>query len=303
VISRAPGFGIAGPTAGHAATFVDRGVLAIAAGAVFAASGTFDLEPSGSVINLGAFDIAGTTLDVLGGSLHGNPGSNPYHLGALPTTVEFAPTLTTGSSGGIDAEITTRIVGVIPRRWVLRVTSQTVTATSSGNDGTLIWAGSGELQATGNFVNAGRTELSGDVQVSAAKLVNAPGASIIVSGLNSRLTVTGPMSNNGTLSVGPGSKVSVNGTYSQSAGGSLGMDVLALVAGPYLQASGTAALAGTLLLGDGGGYTPQAGLVLPIVTAAAIAGKFAHVADAVRGPGIVSHVTYSHTAVSVDTGK
>jgi hypothetical protein len=108
-------------------------------------AGTFDLAMGGTINGHGIFDIASTTLNVQGGSVFAGVLSNPYHLGALPTTVEFEFPIPASSTGTIDVEIATKLQGTIPKHWTLDVTGGPVTASSSGNNGTLGWEANVQL--------------------------------------------------------------------------------------------------------------------------------------------------------------
>ncbi len=121
VNSNAPGFGLSGATGITGPLFVDLGRLDVAPKQSFSAAGVFELAAGGTIDNRGGFSIDGTTLDVHGGSVLGQPPSVLYHLGAQPAVVRFEPPVPAGSSGTIDIGMPVTLYGVIPRHWTLDV--------------------------------------------------------------------------------------------------------------------------------------------------------------------------------------
>ncbi len=302
VTSNAPGFGMAGSTGAPRPVFVDQGRLDVAPKQGFSASGIFDLDTGGTIDNGGDFSIDGTTLNVQGGSVLGQPPSVLYHLGAQPATVRFEPPGPAGSTGTIDVGMPVTLYGVVPEHWTLDIVGgpgPALTASHSGNNGTLIWGSSAPLAVTGTFVNAGQVDVTGgSLQMTAPDFVNAPHGRVVVSS-DGGLSDSGDLSNQGSVEIGPGNRFSVLGNYSQSAGGDLAVAAAGSFAVGYLSVGRTASLGGTLTIEKMPGLKVQKGSTAPLVTAHTIAGRFRPVRG-VDGPGPALAVVYAPGTVTLE---
>jgi hypothetical protein len=280
LVSNAPGLGT--DVAAHTnPVFADSGVVEVGPKAVFNAAGTFELATGGSIVNHGTFNIASTTLDVEGGSALGEPLSNPYHLGESPTTLEFASPPAPSSRGTVDIEIQTGLDGVVPSHWALDVGAGPVTATpGSGNDGTLNWEAGVGLTLAAAFVNHGT--------------LNDP---------SSNLSVTGSLTNDGSLELGATARASFSANFDQGSGGSLAIAVAGPSSFATVTAGGQAVLGGALAVDKLASYHPQAGDALQLLTAHQVSGTFHDVSGTAPGPGLTSSVSYSAGAVTLKVEK
>ena len=302
VTSNAPGFGIVAPP--HATpVFVDKGAVQVGTKGVFAAAGVFDLASGGTISNHGIFDYAGTTLNLDGGTVTAGVLTNPYHLGAGPSTVVFGHPVPAGATGTIDVEIPTTLVGVIPKRWTINVTAGSVTAVGSGNDGTLDWGTSTELITTEPFVNASTlNDSSGTLEVVSPDFVNAATGHILANNADAGVMVTGNFSNYGRLLVGP-NRVSVTKNYDQTATGSIELTVTGTYAFGFVSVDGRAILGGALAVAKLRSYTAAAGDSQQIVIAHGLSGIFRDVSVFEDGPGLLTKLNYSAGGVSIEVQK
>jgi hypothetical protein len=114
-------------------------------------------------------------------------------------------------------------------------------------------------------------------------------------------TSQGNVINNGTLA--PGNSVGtfhIGGNYNQSAVGHLEIELASLASRDELTITGTASLAGTLAVSILGGYTPQAGDMYEIMTAAGFAGtKFTTSSLPTLTGGLSWTVNYGTSAITL----
>ena len=300
--SNAPGFGIVAPP--HVTpVFVDQGAVLVGPKGAFAAAGVFDLATGGTINNRGIFDYASTTLNIDGGTVTAGALTNPYHLGAGISTVVFEHPMPAGATGTIDVEIPTTLQGVIPKHWTINVTAGSVTAVSSGNDGTLNWGASAELTTVEGFVNASTlNDYSGTLEVVSPDFVNAVTGHILANKAGGGVMVTGNFSNYGALLVGP-NRVSVTKNYAENATGRLELTVTGTYAFGLISADGRATLGGALTVAKLPSYKAAAGDSQQIVVAHGLSGTFRDVSMFADGPSLVTTVNYSSGGVSLEVKK
>ncbi|HWE82516.1 MAG TPA: hypothetical protein VG265_12780 [Gaiellaceae bacterium] len=99
--------------------FTNRGMVRVTAKGTFGCSGAFLLAPTGKIQTSGAFDIAGSTFEIAGGSVVKGTLVSPYHLGVGPTTIVFKGRLPKSSHGKIDVQVPTKVAGAAPKGWKL----------------------------------------------------------------------------------------------------------------------------------------------------------------------------------------
>lgn len=305
LVSAAPSFSVnPSSSSGPPPLLVDQGAVTIQPKASFSCGCTFDLKPAGRVFNHGEFDFAGMTLNAQGGSLLGVPVSNPYHLGAQPSRVNFFPA-PPGSKGSLDIEIPTTIAGVVPAGWLLDVTGGGLTAgAGSGNRGTVDWAANTSLGAIGSFTNWGTINTSGfSFNVTAGNFVNAANAHLIANGPASRVAVTGNFSNSGSVLLGPAAVLSTSQSFTQAPSGRLGVAVSAASTYGAVKVSGAASLRGALAIDKLPSYIAHAGDTQEIVSAASVRGAFHPVTGTRYGGGLIATVSYGAQTAVLTVGK
>jgi hypothetical protein len=312
VLSNAPGFGLA--AAPHVIpVFVDHGIVQVGPKGVFVAAGVFDLATGGTISNHGIFDYATTTLDLDGGTVTAGVLTNPYHLAAGPSTVEFESPMPAGSTGTIDVEIQTTLRGKIPKHWTVNFTGGSITAVSSGNNGTLNWGASAQLLTAQPFVNTGAVnDYSGDLEVSAPPtsesrqpptvFVNAATGHILAKEADAGVMVTGNLSNYGSVQLGP-NRLSVTGNYVQTASGSLELAIVGPDNFGFVTVDGRATLGGALTIGKLASYTAHSGDSQQILTAHTVSGTFRPTRVPEDGPGLVTKVDYGAGGVTLEVQK
>ena len=252
------------------------GRLNVAPKQSFSAAGVFDLAAGGTIDNRGVSSSTGRPSTSKG------LGPGPAALGPLPPgrparRREVRSPGTGGVEGAIDIGIPVTLYGVVPKHWTLDVVGgpgPTLTASHSGNNGTIIWGANAPLSATGTFVNSGDIDVTdGSLEMTAPDFVDAPGSHIAVIG-DSGISDSGNMANHGSIGLGPGNRVSVSGDYSQSATGDLTVAVAGSFSTGTLSVGGHASLGGALTVEKIAGLKVQSGDMAQLLTAHTISGRF-----------------------------
>ncbi|MFZ0665693.1 MAG: hypothetical protein WAM97_08050 [Acidimicrobiales bacterium] len=153
----------------------------------------------------------------------------------------------------------------------------TIDVPSTGYDTALI--------VGGNLTNDGTFEVDGVLSVSIKSgdaFINDP-----VSGTKGNLQVgdapldiTGPLDNEGLLSIAAGGSVDVSLTYTQATSGLFEPQVASASSYGVLNVTGDATLAGTLEPTDAAGYTPPVSTTWTVLNSAGLSGTFSTVSGA-----------------------
>ncbi|MES2974492.1 MAG: filamentous hemagglutinin N-terminal domain-containing protein [Pseudomonadota bacterium] len=234
-------------------------------------------------------------------------GSNGLTLGTTGTIVNDAGAtlyLTPDGSGVISTASGGRLInnGTVAFSGAFAPSSTSAINAKLDNNGTLAVT-DGTLVLAGILsANAGVIDLqasSSALSTSSRDFVNSATGSII--GFGTLNLGGGTLTNNGNVNPGDASGagvLNIAGNYVQGSGGTLTIDAASSSLSDKLQVSGTAALAGTLNVGETGGYTIGYGDGYVAVTAASVGGTF----TVISGPmGVTLTPVYGASSVSLYT--
>jgi hypothetical protein len=227
----------------------------------------------GAVILVGAIvDVPGTltnssgaSLALLQGAIVNTPVFNHGELDAGNSGDRINGPLTTFPSSGIGVGGTLTVAGGFTNNGTIQLTRY---------DG----SGPAELAVNGVLVNAAGATI--ESLVGAGPGMRALSATLVNHGIvtiNANTTVAAGVSNDGTLTIGPGATLTVTGDYTQWSAGTLDVQLGGTPAsGQFgqLVVTGTANLDGTLQIDLVNGYTPNPGDSFTIVTYAMENGDF-----------------------------
>jgi hypothetical protein len=177
-----------------------------------------------------------------------------------------------------------------------------LTASRSGNNGTIIWGANGPFTTSGTFVNTGSVDdTGGSLNLTAPDFVNGPGGKVVVTN-DGGFSSSGNFRNDGDVDLGPGNRLSVAGNYSQAPGAALGLGAGGNFSVGSVSVGGTANLGGALAVGKVAGLKVGPGATASIVTAHAVAGRFKPVSG-LGGTGAALVLSYGPMAVTLGPGK
>jgi hypothetical protein len=219
--------------------------------------------------------------------------------------VTFAASVPDSSAGTVDFGIGLTLSGVVPKKWVIDNISgiaPALTASRSGNNGTIIWGANGPFTTSGTFVNTGSVDdTGGSLNLTAPDFVNGPGGKVVVTN-DGGFSSSGNFRNDGDVDLGPGNRLSVAGNYSQAPGAALGLGAGGNFSVGSVSVGGTANLGGALAVGKVAGLKVGPGATASIVTAHAVAGRFKPVSG-LGGTGAALVLSYGPMAVTLGPGK
>lgn len=234
-------------------------------------------------------------------------GSNALELGASGTIINDSGAilfLSPDGSSVISTASTGRVIndGTIAFYGGFAPASTSAIGAKLDNNGTL-QVTDGTLVLAGTLTdNAGVIDLqasSTTLSTSSRDFVNGATGSII--GFGALNLGGGTLTNNGNINPGDATSagvLNIAGSYVQGSGGTLTIDAASTSLSDKLQVSGTAALAGTLNVGETGSYTIGYGDGYTAVTAASVGGTF----TVINGPmGVTLTPVYGAASVSLYT--
>jgi hypothetical protein len=164
--------------------------------------------------------------------------------------------------------------------------------------------GHAKLTAAASFTNAGTITLesinqgwASDLAVTSGTLTNT-GTFIVNPGSGGPRRITGDFLNQGSF-VLDGISLSLAGAYTQTVAGVLSETGLRPGAGALLQVSGTATLDGTLSIALAGGYVPNVGDPLSVLTFGSRSGDFAATSGFDLGGGLFLSPQYDDSSLTL----
>ena len=222
--------------------------------------------------------------------LHGS-----FQLGVNQTQILNQGTIVADASAGINIDPTSTGIG-FANEGTLSVTGGNLSILAGPflNAGTVTIDADRTLTRTGDYSqDDGLTTVHGTLATTSGGAVQVEGGTV-----NGTGTVAGPLNNiGGTVSPGDltGTLAATNG-YTQSAGGTFDIQIGGLDAADYdsLAVTGTATLAGTLVVSRVNGFAPSKNDVFTILSAGTRVGEF----DAIVSCDVVE-VLYTDTTVEI----
>jgi hypothetical protein len=266
---------------------------------------------SGTVTQGGVIENSGTVsiqnlLTIIGGTICGNVvqvGIDGQPGGSLA----FAKTVAAGLACGTDvptdqlfiANITGTLTGSVPRGYTVAIgdggsSFANITASTTKNQGTIEPGFGATVTFSGNLKNKGTLEvpassftttidfggtltnfknlvLDGAAQIDTAELNNRnPSSTVSVGGVG--VTLDGPMSNAGVLSIAAAGSLSISSTYAQSSTADYEPQLGSTSSYGVLDVADMALLSGTVAAQDADGFTPPSGSTYVVLTSAGLDG-------------------------------
>ncbi len=275
----------------------------------------------GVIDNSGAMSMQ-NPLTVDGGTVCGNEvqiGLDGQSGGSLA----FAKTVATGPACGAGiptdqlfmANITSTLTGTVPKAYTVAIgdggsSFANITASTSKNLGTIEPGFGATVTFTGNLKNKGTLEVpasgyttnidvggtltnkkdvlfDGATAVSTASFNNQnPGATVAVGGFG--VSLIGPMSNAGVLSIEAGGSLAISSSYQQASTAKFEPQLASTSSYGVLNVTDGASVAGTLAASDAAGFTPPSGSTYVVLTSGGLGGTaFEHV----LGPFTAQYIT------------
>jgi hypothetical protein len=264
---------------------------------------------SGTVTQDGVIDNSGSLsiqnpLNVNGGTICGNT----LQLGVDGQTggsLAFATTVTSGPACGtgiptdqlLIANITSTLTGTVPKAYTVAIGDggagfANVAASTTKNLGTIEPGFGTTLSFFNNLKNKGTLEvppsgftttidlggtltniksvvLEGATQIQTAELNNRNPSSTVSVG-NFGVSLNGPMSNTGVLSIAAGGSLSISSTYAQSSTAVYEPQLASTSSYGVLESADIALLSGTVAAQDADGFTPPSGSTYVVLTSAGL---------------------------------
>jgi hypothetical protein len=163
------------------------------------------------------------------------------------------------------------------------------------------------VSATASFFNAGKIELTNGDGCGNGATLNLKGATLTNTGtLNvanphgGTRAIQGNLINDGTLLLAAGETLQLSGNYTQGSTGSVKTLIASESSFGSVSVTGSAALAGTLILRQISPFKASLGSRFTIVSAISLTGKFAtETEDQVNSTGLYYQPTYSGTAATL----
>jgi hypothetical protein len=291
---------------------------------------------TGTVTQGGVIDNSGTLsvqdpLTVSGGTICGNAVQVGID-GETGGSLAFTKTVLSGPACGTDiptdqlfiANITGTLSGIVPRGYVVAIgdggaSFANITASGTKNQGTIEPGFGATLTFTGNLKNKGTlevpassftttidlggtltnfkdVELDGASQIDTADFNNQnPSSTVSVGGVG--VSLNGPLSNSGVLSIAAGGALSVSSTYAQSSTAQFEPQLASTSSFGVLNVADTALLSGTLAAQDAEGFTPPSGSTYVVLTSGGLEGTmFQNVLGAFTAQYITSDTDVQLTA-------
>ena len=275
-------------------------------GGTIAAGGTLTVNSGVDyAINTSTATLLNRTLVIQ--NLLSIEGSNGLELGATGTIINDSGAilfLSPDGSSVISTASTGRVInnGTIAFDGGFAPASTSAISAQLDNNGTLQVVNGALVLAGTLTANAGVIDLqtsATELSTSSRSFANGAGGSIV--GFGTLNLGSGTLTNDGTINPGDAAAAGVlhiTGNYVQGTTGTLNIDAASSSVSDKLQVSGTATLAGTLNVGETGGYTIGYGDGFMAVTAASVGGTF----TVINGPmGVTLTPVYNATSLNLYT--
>ena len=151
------------------------------------------------------------------------------------------------------------------------------------------------IDVGGTLTNKKAVVFDGATQISAANFNNRKARLQPCRWAGSAVSLTGPMSNAGVLSIAAGGSLAISSSYQQGSTAMFEPQLASTSSYGVLNVTDGASLAGTLAASDAAGFTPPSGSTYVVLTSGGLGGTaFEHVTGAVHGA--VHHERYGRAA-------
>jgi hypothetical protein len=167
----------------------------------------------------------------------------------------------------------------------------------------LVTVSAGYSTFSGAWTNSGSVLAQSGSTLSLSSSASFNSGSILATGAT--VSVSGWLTNAGTIHLDAHSLMTATNGFHQTAQGVLGTDISGLAAGAsygQLQISGQAALDGRLDVGLVGGFLPSSGDTFDLITWTSQTGSFGTITVPPVGTGLVLKAAYQATSLRVTTG-
>ena len=291
---------------------------------------TGTVTQDGVIDNSGAMSMQ-NPLTIDGGTVCGNEVQVGVD-GETGGSLAFATTVGTGPACGTGiptdqlfmANITSTLTGTVPKAYTVAIgdggaSFANITASGSKNLGTIEPGFGATLTFSGNLKNKGTLEVpvssfttiidlggtltnkkavvfDGATQISAANFNNEkPTSTVSVGGL--AVSLTGPLSNAGVLSIAAGGSLAISSSYEQGSTAMFDPQLASTSSYGVLNVTDGASVAGTVAASDAAGFTPPSGSTYVVLTSGGLGGtSFEHVTGAFTAQYITNDTDAQLTA-------
>ena len=313
------------PTSSSTLVNTSSGTISVGSAAGMAISSPGHKQ--GTVTQDGVIDNSGAMsmqnpLTVEGGTICGNEVQVGLD-GETGGSLAFAKTVGTGPACGTGiptdqlfmANITSTLTGTVPKAYTVAIgdggaSFANITASTSMNLGTIEPGFGATVTFTGNLKNKGTLEVpasgfttiidvggtltnkkdvlfDGATQISTASF-NSRNAGCVVSVGGFGVSLDGPMSNAGVLSIAAGGSLDISSSYEQGSTAAFEPQLASTSSYGVLNVTDGASLAGTLAASDAAGFTPPSGSTYVVLTSGGLGGT---AFEQVQGPFTAQYIT------------